>query len=443
MRCPTLNELPPPPAGRKGWPWTKESPPPACLDAGARPRITIVSASFSQGAFIEETIRSILLQGYPDLEYIIFDGGSKDESIEIIHKYERWISYWVSEPDRGQSDAINKGFKRATGEIQTWLNCDDTYVPGALYAAANYFRDHSRAGFVYGDCEWFDETGRTTRLFKGRPYTLESALASSYICQPASFVRRSLIEKVGLLDESLHYVMDTEWWFRMACHDEQALQYLPIVLARYRRWSGAKTMRVNRAAYCQEAIGVYEKAIDALPQDHPVKGKRFSLLLYQHLDLLRAHFAAGNLVEGRACFEKATRNSRSPAEVQRVFDALVWGLAQPGAQFKRAQEELNRCYNVADCLQVAGADGQPSLRTCELKLAALCRANGVPNAPGWIHPLYAILRLLSSEPRWCRAHSGSVLNALAGNSAGWAMRRGHRSLLRMVASRRALWGRPW
>jgi len=430
MRCPSLNELPPAPTGRKGWPWTVETPPPAPAGAAEWPRTSIVSASFNQGPFIEETIRSILLQGYRDLEYVIFDGGSTDESVEIIRKYERWISYWVSEPDRGQSDAINKGFKRATGEIQTWLNCDDTYVPGALYAAASYFRDHPEAGFVYGDCEWFDETGRTTRLFKGRPYTLESALSSSYICQPASFVRRSLIEKVGLLDESLHYVMDTEWWFRMATRDEQALHYLPGVLARYRRWSGAKTMRVNRVAYCQEAIAVYEKAVDALPQDHPIKGQRLSLLLYQHLDLLRAYFAAGNLAQGEACFEKVIRNSRSRADVQRIFDALVWGLSQPGATFDRSQQELNRCYGTAESLLGAAPERRPSLATCRLKLAALCRANGVPNTPGWAHTLYGILRLLCSEPRWCRTHSGSVVNVLAGSSVGWALRRWHRGLRR-------------
>ncbi len=442
MRCPILNELPPPPGGHSGWPWTVETPRRPGPDAACWPRITVVSASFNQGAFIEETIRSILLQGYPDLEYIIFDGGSTDQSLEVIRKYERWISYWMSERDKGQSEAINKGFKRATGEIQTWLNCDDTYVPGSLYAAARYLEDHPRVGFVYGDCEWFDEAGRTTRLFKGRPFSLETALQRSYICQPASFVRKWLIDKIGLLDESLHYVMDTEWWFRMARHDEQGLKYLPMVLARYRRWSGAKTMRVNHVAYYREAVGVYEKAVDALPMGNPIKDRRFSLLLNLYLALMQAYLANGDVTGAEACFHDLLKRSCSRAETDRVFDALVWGLAQPGAQFQRAQEDLNRCYVATDNLLEATPDRKPSLRTCGLKLMTLCRANGVPSAPGWSYTLYVILRLLCSEPQWCRTHSGNVLNALAGNSVGWALRRCYRNLLRVVAGRQALWGRP-
>jgi len=119
MRCPRLKDLPSPPHGKKGWPWTEETPPlPDTMPDGRPwPRISIVTPSYNQAEFIEETIRSVLLQGYPDIEYIIIDGGSTDGSVKIIKKYEPWLTYWVSEPDRGQSHAINKGMKRATGEI--------------------------------------------------------------------------------------------------------------------------------------------------------------------------------------------------------------------------------------------------------------------------------------------------------------------------------------
>src|SRR5262245_42483223 len=117
MRCPSLAELPPAPPAKKGWPWTEESSPFAqdMRDQHVWPRITVITPSFNQGRFIEETIRSVLLQGYPDLEYLVLDGGSTDNSVDIIKEYSPWISYWVSKPDAGQSDAINRGLHRASG----------------------------------------------------------------------------------------------------------------------------------------------------------------------------------------------------------------------------------------------------------------------------------------------------------------------------------------
>src|SRR5437870_1420981 len=147
MRCPTLNELPSPPPDKTGWPWTAETPPlpPARPDGSAWPRISIVTPSYNQGQFIEETIRSVLLQGYPDLEYTIIDGGSTDQSIEIIKKHEPWLTYWVSEQDRGQAHAINKGLSRSTGEIFQWINSDDVLLSGALFELAAAYSGHAVA----------------------------------------------------------------------------------------------------------------------------------------------------------------------------------------------------------------------------------------------------------------------------------------------------------
>jgi glycosyltransferase involved in cell wall biosynthesis len=138
MRCPKLTELPPPPPGKTGWPWTEESPqlPDTMPDGRPWPKISIVTPSLNQGQFIEETIRSVLLQGYPNLEYIIMDGESTDCSIDIIRKYEKWLGYWSAEKDRGQADALNKGFSKSTGSICVYLNSDDLFLPQAFSIAA-------------------------------------------------------------------------------------------------------------------------------------------------------------------------------------------------------------------------------------------------------------------------------------------------------------------
>src|SRR5436190_764759 len=138
MPCPRLVEVAAPPSGKKGWPWTEESSPPPTQASPSRdwPRITIITPSFNQVQFIEETIRSILLQGYPNLEYLVLDGGSTDGSVEIIKKYSRWIDFWRSEPDGGQSAAINSGLKRGNGAYATWINSDDLLCKDALIRQA-------------------------------------------------------------------------------------------------------------------------------------------------------------------------------------------------------------------------------------------------------------------------------------------------------------------
>jgi glycosyltransferase involved in cell wall biosynthesis len=134
MHCPRRVELPASPLGRRGWPWTEESPqvPDTMPDGRPWPKVTIVTPSYNQGQFIEESMRSVLLQGYPDLEYIVIDGGSSDDSVDKIRRYEQWLEFWVSEPDSGQSNAINKGWRRSRGDVIAWLNSDDIYAPSAL-----------------------------------------------------------------------------------------------------------------------------------------------------------------------------------------------------------------------------------------------------------------------------------------------------------------------
>ena len=216
VRSPKLVDLPLTPR-RTGWPWTEESPqlPDTMPDGSPWPRVSIVTPSYNQAQFIEETIRSVLLQGYPKLEYIVIDGGSTDESVDIIRKYEEWITHWVSEPDRGQSHAINKGWLRATGEIIAYLNSDDTYEPRALANAALAIQAHPEWGMVYGDCALIGEMSQRVGYWKAREFDLQDLLFVNRIGQPAVFVRRFALERVGYLDENLHMVMDRDLWLRI------------------------------------------------------------------------------------------------------------------------------------------------------------------------------------------------------------------------------------
>jgi len=248
MRCPTLQELPPPPPGRTGWPWTEESPQaPECMpDGGEWPLITVVTPTYNQGRFIEETIRSILLQGYPNLEYIIFDGGSTDETLEIIRKYEPWISFWVSERDRGQSDAINKGFHRAHGEIIAWLNSDDTYLPGGLQNIARAFAEDSETAMIYGGCNIVDEEGRLNTRYPSRDFDLKILITAwNFIPQPATFFRHDAYRAVGEVDLDLHYSMDRDLWIRFG-RQFRARRIEPLV-ATIRYYDECKTKAISRA----------------------------------------------------------------------------------------------------------------------------------------------------------------------------------------------------
>ncbi len=175
------------------------------------PKITVVTPSYNQGKFLEQTICSVLGQLYPNLEYFVMDGGSTDDSVEIIKRYESSLAGWVSEKDRGQSSALNKGFARATGEILCWLNSDDFLLPGALREAV---RQMEGADFVYGKCLSFSDTG--TRGLVNIPPEHDRALLSlvDYIIQPSSFWRRSLWDKTGPLNEEYHYAFDWEWYLR-------------------------------------------------------------------------------------------------------------------------------------------------------------------------------------------------------------------------------------
>jgi len=248
MHCPTLEELPGTLTDHIGWPWTEELSllPEVAPDEFSWPKISVITPSLNQGQFLEQTIRSVLLQGYPDLEYIVIDGASKDESVDIIRRYAKWLAYWVSEPDRGQSHAINKGLSKATGDIVAWLNSDDFYLPGTLRVIAEQATLHPHAGAWAGGGRQIDpETGK--QLWERLPPPLEHKeilnWSQYYLPQPSCFMNRKVLGEKLYLNERYHMQMDFDLWLRIS----KELEMIPInqVLSANYRHSRAKTGRVD------------------------------------------------------------------------------------------------------------------------------------------------------------------------------------------------------
>jgi len=207
---------------------------------GNPPLVSIVTPSFNKGQYIEETIRSVLSQDYPAIEYIVIDGGSTDGTLSILEKYRGKIT-WVSEPDKGQSDAINKGWRQAKGEIIAYLNADDTYTPGAVRTAVGYLLTHPDTGMVYGDGILTDEHGKILSTYKAGNFSLrELVYCRDNILQPAVFLRRTVYDRIGGIDETLHLAMDLDFWIRTGLSFKVA--YLPQTLATAKIYGEAKSV---------------------------------------------------------------------------------------------------------------------------------------------------------------------------------------------------------
>jgi glycosyltransferase involved in cell wall biosynthesis len=234
----------PPSVNKKGWPWGDQSSafPDSMPDGSEWPKISIVTPSYNQGRFLEATIRSVILQNYPNLEYFIVDGGSNDDSLTIIKKYEPWITSWISEKDEGQSDAINKGFRNSTGGILGWINSDDLYCKGAFKHVASTLKNDIPQWLV-GATEVVDSEDMILREHNPFPVTSMtfSCWTHRYVHQQGIFWNRKMFEKMGgEVNKDLHYIMDFDLWYRMnEVSDPILTKYL---LARYRHHGEAKTI---------------------------------------------------------------------------------------------------------------------------------------------------------------------------------------------------------
>ncbi len=250
---------------------------------------SIITPSYNQGHFLTETIESVISQeGDFSLDYVIVDGGSTDNSADIIRHYDdllqqgewpikcRGITFrWVSEKDRGQTDALAKGFRMATGEIFAWLNSDDTYLPGTLQAVADHFRENPDTGLLYGDAHYCDTAGTVIGRYRTEEFVYDKLAWFNFICQPSTFFRKDAFDAVGGLDGTLHFAMDYDLWIRIG--RRFPCRYLPQFLSTYRLHEASKTVR-NETLYenSEEALRLAMKYYDWAPLSRVYNSCNFS-----------------------------------------------------------------------------------------------------------------------------------------------------------------------
>jgi glycosyltransferase involved in cell wall biosynthesis len=308
MRCPRLSDLPAPPAGKTGWPWTTESRAvPACTPEGtAYPRVSVVTPSLNQGRFIEETIRSVLLQGYPDLEYLVIDGGSKDETVGIIRKYERWIRFWKSAPDSGQAAAINEGLRVATGQYAAYQNSDDIYLPDAFERVGRRLAA-GKSDVVFSPVERMDGQGTRSpapcpipppsleillRFWEGPPRIMPS---QGFFCSLA------LLQAIGRFNPKYHYKMDFDVYCRLLpAVPPERITLLDEAVAAYRIYEGSKTGLMSSRRSAEEGLEISRRCWGALAPESRRRMGRDARRGMAFLALCRAEQALKNGVPGSA-----------------------------------------------------------------------------------------------------------------------------------------------
>ena len=220
------------------------------------PRLSIITPSYNQGQFLEQTIRSVLSQGYPNLEYIVMDGGSTDSSLEIIQRYADKFSYWTSQPDNGQAEAINEGFRFATGKYIAWINSDDLYLPGCLQKAVDALEANPTAVMAFGQVEVINEQGKKIAMFRPVTYIFNDLLTyKTIVPQQAAVFRRSMLAETGVLNTNLHFALDHEFFLRIG--ERYPVISLPDVMAQY-RLSKINKGTIQRSSWAAEFVQIVD-----------------------------------------------------------------------------------------------------------------------------------------------------------------------------------------
>ncbi len=306
--------------------------------------VSIITPSFNQSVFLERTIRSVLQQDHRDIEYLVVDGGSTDGSLDIIHRYASRFAWWVSEKDKGQSEAINKGFAHARGEIVAWLNSDDYYLPGTVSAAVKEFERHPQAVMLYGNMLAVDEHDQTINVLKYRQLSLVDLLCFQIIGQPAVFMRRPALEKAGGLDVTLHCLLDHQLWIRIA--EQGEIVHVNETWAAARYHAGAKN-RTRAAEFGREAFRILDWASKE-PNLAPVlaRARRRTLASAQRVDA-RYLLDSGQPVPALRAWTRAlmTHPPTALARLNLPASALleITGLGQIRDLFlERRRERLNK-----------------------------------------------------------------------------------------------------
>jgi Glycosyl transferase family 2 len=265
----TLQDLPPPPEGKTGWPWTEQTEvcPDKSPDGSDWPRISIVTPNYNYGHFIEETIRSVLLQGYPNLEYIVIDGGSTDNSVEIIKKYEKWLFYWVSEKDTGQSNAINKGIKKSTGIIFNWINSDDILNLASIYNVACIWKERN-PDILVGSGRIITKEACIEWIPHQSISALDLALCFQGevgMSQPSTFLNLNLVKRFGGLSENFHYIIDYSLYINLLLSENTSLRRLTTIK------TCLSTVKLHEAAKTVASWGEFEKEAIQMLSDMTTK----------------------------------------------------------------------------------------------------------------------------------------------------------------------------
>ena len=288
----TLDDLPAPPPGRHGWPWDHAPDVLRSTTPGghAWPRVSIVTPSYNQGQYLEQTIRSVLLQGYPNLDYRIMDGGSTDKlTHEVLEKYRPYLSECLSEPDQGQADAVQKGFARCDGQVFNFMNSDDWFEPGAVAAAAARLADEADLDVVYGTALFTDADGHVLRPYETQPFDLDGLIEHNFIGQPSLFHRRAVYENDGGFETRWNFVLDYALWLRWAANGAN-FAFEEKITAYYRLHGDSKSCTLLRANQNEtlQLLENYREHPRLGPSIRPRLPKRtyeFALWSYAQLDL--------------------------------------------------------------------------------------------------------------------------------------------------------------
>ena len=324
MKKVTLQELPAPPPTKVGWPWNKDNSdlPNNLLNKSEMPKISIVTPSYNQAEYLEESIRSVLLQGYPNLEYIVMDGGSTDGSLEVIQKYESWLSHWESKRDNGQSDAINQGWQLCSGEVMAWINSDDYYLPGVLNRIADAFTKNPCIGLLYGDIKIVLNHGTPSTAIKYR--TSPDRILEELVIpnQQACFFSRDLLASVCWLDKSLHYVMDVDLFVRLMSN--APWYYIPYPLAVFRIHDKSKT-GTDEECFARELLIVLDKIVSNFNNYPTLKNTAISRMKSNFYRLICKHFYMGEKY-GESLFYLVKAAKNYPSSVPSLIgnEGLRW-----------------------------------------------------------------------------------------------------------------------